>query len=1691
MAKNINHLQHVKSNVVENGAPKLPNPSVLVEGELAVNYAADKETISLKNSSGVVVTFSSDNYYSEKKLGSGFTGENSGVTVTDVVNGFLRGVKVNGELLEPDSAMTVDVEVYKSLRFMGTTPSGHTLADPTDDYYLGELNDEEVGAWLISYSDGNMIIAPSGDSDAAGRIKLSTPNGWKEQLNYGGMTWANVGDILLVYRLSEYLGAYKIISMNEAGETRIGLMSPNDKTQVNKIPNIEIELGRKLPYSTDSTNIGNAGNGAYTNVSAGRTNWINTTSNGAGIKLGDLQIAVDPDGRLYSRNQSAKNGTWNITNQLETIGGTDLDTVYKPSVVGYGVCQNGPEESSGNPLTVYSFTSADLDGNGFRSILQVAIDRTNSTPYIRTTFYKPADSSFSKTNWVKIPDVSEFATRQWVEEEKLGSGFTGENSGYTVTEAINDTELVMAAALNDLNQRKMDISAYTPVEMEYYHENGDSYLGAITVETDEVSTFDGVTPQGNVTLQVSGSSGNLGIVNVGPGQVIVGAVNNGQGDATIASDGTVGLGRINGNSTDRVVLVDESGAKMLATNTESGITSTLLVAESGVSVTTESGNIFTYNGVEVATVNDIPELEFDERPTSGSSNAVSSSGLYETFKEVEIVTSMALNDLDERKLDESAYTPTDLSGYYTSDEVDTLLDGKANSTHQHAISDVTNLQTTLNQKVSAVTLNNSTKTPTNGVVNLGTVISSLTLNSSAQTVTNGNVSLTLTANYDGNAKKLYLKNGNAVLSEIDATDFIKDGMVEDVKVDEVTSGENSGSTCLIITFNTDAGKEDIEIPLSDMFDSDLFYTKEEVNTMLGSGFTEDIDEPGFKSVEDTIYDMSVVTSAALNDLNQRKMDVSAYTPVELEYYHENETVSGMPISAGTFVTNENGNMLLNAITNGGNEDIVIIGASNPQEVKDSSVIVRPGVMQLSSISNSDGDSSFALSGGSIQAYGDSVEVGAMDRTILRTGLDQDSNFTSLVADRTAISLSAFTYDQLGYEVTQQLNVDIDSGVSVSATSFTYNGKEVATVDDIYTKQEIDAAFGSGFTVSAITSSVTDVIKENEVIIAAALNDLETKKLDASAYTPTDLSDYATKQWVNEERLGSGFTGENSGNTVTSELDEMALVTSEAINDLNDRISGNTTFINQVNAKADNIARSLSGYTPSGYSYSKGEVEVKLSDKLDASAYTPTDLSNYYTKTEVDDKLGSGFTGENSGLTVTKAMNDTERAVAAALNDLNSRIIDLEDDKQDVLVSGVNIKTINNESILGTGNIVIQGGGGGGTGDLSGVTFNGVPATKSNGVAAITANVVSSVTMNNASKTITNGALNLGTVITAETPLSTASTGTGSVVTGLTVSNHQITMQKGSLTLDNVSDGTSRKLPTSLSDITSAHTHTEYASTAHTADTTIHVTANEKDAWNGKQNAFSNSSVLSGITAQQVTNWDNAATSAHSHSNKSVLDGINATKVTNWDGAATNSHNHDNLAVLDSLSASVITNSHTHSNKTALDNLTQTVIDNSHGHTNKSVLDGITTAKTSQWDNAISGVSLNGTAATVTNHVAALTGVATTTALNTHTGDTTAHVTAANKTQWNNAISGVSLNGSAATVTNHVAALTDVATTTALNTHTGNTTVHLPAVTAADNGKILMVVNGQWALVNPTTIYTGTGTPSSSQGNDGDIYLQTS
>ena len=54
------HLSHIKSKLTENGGPKLPTSSQLVEGEIAVNFAKGYETLSILNSDSGITTFSND-----------------------------------------------------------------------------------------------------------------------------------------------------------------------------------------------------------------------------------------------------------------------------------------------------------------------------------------------------------------------------------------------------------------------------------------------------------------------------------------------------------------------------------------------------------------------------------------------------------------------------------------------------------------------------------------------------------------------------------------------------------------------------------------------------------------------------------------------------------------------------------------------------------------------------------------------------------------------------------------------------------------------------------------------------------------------------------------------------------------------------------------------------------------------------------------------------------------------------------------------------------------------------------------------------------------------------------------------------------------------------------------------------------------------------------------------------------------------------------------------------------------------------------------------------------------------------------------------------------------------------------------------------------------------------------------------
>lgn len=194
---------------------------------------------------------------------------------------------------------------------------------------------------------------------------------------------------------------------------------------------------------------------------------------------------------------------------------------------------------------------------------------------------------------------------------------------------------------------------------------------------------------------------------------------------------------------------------------------------------------------------------------------------------------------------------------------------------------------------------------------------------------------------------------------------------------------------------------------------------------------------------------------------------------------------------------------------------------------------------------------------------------------------------------------------------------------------------------------------------------------------------------------------------------------------------------------------------------------------------------------------------------VNKYIASGtYTGEADN---TEPLTPTDKQqIESAIQQNTDDIIVLQNNKQDVLISGENIKTINNESILGSGNIEI-GGGGGGTSDytdltnkpsINNVTLNGNKSLNDLGIQPA-GNYALESDIPDVSNFITKDVNNL-TYYTLSSELSSVATSGSyndltnkptipSEVTETTVSNWGFTKNTGTITgitMNGVSKGTS-------------------------------------------------------------------------------------------------------------------------------------------------------------------------------------------------------------------------------------------------------------------------------------------------------------
>ena len=143
---------------------------------------------------------------------------------------------------------------------------------------------------------------------------------------------------------------------------------------------------------------------------------------------------------------------------------------------------------------------------------------------------------------------------------------------------------------------------------------------------------------------------------------------------------------------------------------------------------------------------------------------------------------------------------------------------------------------------------------------------------------------------------------------------------------------------------------------------------------------------------------------------------------------------------------------------------------------------------------------------------------------------------------------------------------------------------------------VNDKLGSGFTVS----SVTEVIESNERVVANALNYLNTNKLDVSAYTPTDLSNYYQKN-------------ETSGATEIA----TALAEKLAISDFNAYSGAVDTLINSKASQSDldTLSGTVTAHTANTDIHITSAERTAWNDKINTSAIV-TSITSSSTDSQV-------------------------------------------------------------------------------------------------------------------------------------------------------------------------------------------------------------------------------------------------------------------------------------------------------------------------------------------------------------------------------------------------------------------------------------------------------------------------------------------
>ena len=328
------------------------------------------------------------------------------------------------------------------------------------------------------------------------------------------------------------------------------------------------------------------------------------------------------------------------------------------------------------------------------------------------------------------------------------------------------------------------------------------------------------------------------------------------------------------------------------------------------------------------------------------------------------------------------------------------------------------------------------------------------------------------------------------------------------------------------------------------------------------------------------------------------------------------------------------------------------------------------------------------------------------------------NTTYVITDAPAVNLSAYTPTsgfstingnvitdggnieiQGGNAYTAGANIDISTDNVISVTGMTMPTKLSELTND-------EGFVNSGEVETQITNKdyPTKNWVQDQVAIAIESETARTESTYAKIGDIPSLDGYATTGWVESQ----GYLKEHqdiSGKLDTSVFTAYTANTQTELSNKQD-VSAMTEYATTAFTESTYLKehQSLSAYSTTE------QVQTLINTAKQEVENEIPDVSNFVTSGEVETQITNkgyitGYTETDPVFQASAASRISEQDItnwnakldSNALNpyytsaQTDNAISNATSGKQDTLVSGVNIKTINNESLLGSGNIVIEGG----------------------------------------------------------------------------------------------------------------------------------------------------------------------------------------------------------------------------------------------------------------------------------------------------------------------------------------------------------------------------------------------------------------